>query len=79
MGKQCQTLFFWAAKSLQMVTAAMKLKDAYSLANTKWAKKLITNPHLSDIILFCRIGAKVWLQYFMVTQGTVFLEWTMPT
>ena len=31
MGKECQTLFFWAPKSLQMVTAAMKLKDAYSL------------------------------------------------
>ena len=30
-GKQCQTFFFWAPKSLQMVTAAMKLKDAYSL------------------------------------------------
>ena len=29
--KQCKTLFFWAPKSLQMVTAAMKLKDAYSL------------------------------------------------
>ena len=29
--KQCQTLLFWAAESLQMVTAAMKLKDAYSL------------------------------------------------
>ena len=29
--KQCQTLFFWAPKSLKMVTAAMKLKDAYSL------------------------------------------------
>ena len=29
--KQCQALFFWAPKSLQMVTAAMKLKDAYSL------------------------------------------------
>ena len=29
--KQCQTLFFRAPKSLQMVTAAMKLKDAYSL------------------------------------------------
>ena len=28
--KQCQTLFFWAPKSLQMVTAAMKLKDTYS-------------------------------------------------
>ena len=29
--KQWQTLFLWAPKSLQMVTAAMKLKDAYSL------------------------------------------------
>ena len=29
--KQWQTLFFRAPKSLQMVTAAMKLKDAYSL------------------------------------------------
>ena len=29
--KQCQTLFLWAPKSFQMVTAAMKLKDAYSL------------------------------------------------
>ena len=29
--KQCQTLFFLAPKSLQMVTAAMKLKDAYYL------------------------------------------------
>ena len=25
--KQCQTLFFWAPVSLQMVIAAMKLKD----------------------------------------------------
>ena len=31
MGKQCQTLLWGAPKSLQMVTAAMKLKDAYSL------------------------------------------------
>ena len=29
--KQCQTLFWGAPKSLQMVTAAVKLKDAYSL------------------------------------------------
>ena len=29
--KQCQTLFWGAPKSLQMVTAAMKLKDACSL------------------------------------------------
>ena len=31
--KQCQTLFFWAPKSLQMVTAAMKLKDACLYVN----------------------------------------------
>ena len=29
--KQGQTLVFWAPKSLQMVTSAMKLKDAWSL------------------------------------------------
>ena len=29
--KQCQTSFWGAPKSLQMVTGAMKLKDAYSL------------------------------------------------
>ena len=31
MGKQWLTLFWGAQKSLQMVIAAMKLKDAYSL------------------------------------------------
>ena len=33
--KQCQTLFFWAPNSLQMVTAAMKLKDTYSLEESE--------------------------------------------
>ena len=31
------TLFFWAPESLQMVTAAMKLKDAYSLEEKLWS------------------------------------------
>ena len=31
MGPDAMILFFWAPKSLQMVIAAMKLKDAYSL------------------------------------------------
>ena len=30
-GKECQSLSFWTPKSLQMVIAAMKLKDTYSL------------------------------------------------
>ena len=34
--KQCQTLFLGAPKSLQMVIAAMKLKDAYSLEEKLW-------------------------------------------
>ena len=29
-------LFSWAPKSLQMVTAAMKLKDSYSLEEKPW-------------------------------------------
>ena len=29
--EQYQTVFFWAPKSPQMVTTAMKLKDTYSL------------------------------------------------
>ena len=39
MGKQWkkwQTLFSWAPKSLQMVTEAMKLKDACSLKEKLW-------------------------------------------
>ena len=34
--KQCQALFWGAPKSLQMVTAAMKLKDASSLGENLW-------------------------------------------
>ena len=34
--KQWQTLFFVAPKSLQMVIAAMKLKNAYSLEGKLW-------------------------------------------
>ena len=34
--EQCQTLLFWAPKSLLMVIAAMKLKDAYSLEGKLW-------------------------------------------
>ena len=34
--KTVSNLIFWAPKSLQMVTAAMKLKDAYSLEEKSW-------------------------------------------
>ena len=34
--KQWLTLFFWAPKSLQMVIAAMKVEDTYSLEEKLW-------------------------------------------
>ena len=49
--KQCQTLFFLAPKSLQMVTAAMKLKDAYSLEGKLWPTE---NSILKTETLLCQ-------------------------
>ena len=43
--KQWQTLFFGAPKSLQMVTAAMKLKDAYSLEEKLWQTHIKKQRH----------------------------------
>ena len=37
--KQWEILFWGAPKSLQMVTAAMKLKDAYSLGEKLWQSR----------------------------------------
>ena len=34
--KECQALFWGAPKSLQMLTAAIKLKDTYSLEEKLW-------------------------------------------
>ena len=34
--KQWQTFFSWAPKSLQMVTATLKLKDTFSLEENLW-------------------------------------------
>ena len=49
--KQCQTLFCGAPKSLQMVTAAMKLKDAYLLLGRKIMTKLDSILKSRDITL----------------------------
>ena len=59
--QQCQTLFFGAPKSLQMVTAAMKLKDVLLLG-----RKAMTN---LDSILKSRdisLPTKVYLVKAMV-------------
>ena len=50
--KQCQTLFFWAPKSLQMVIAAMKLKDACSLKAMTNLDSILKN---RDIMLLTKV------------------------
>ena len=57
--KQCQTLFLGAPKSPQMVIAAMKLKDAYSLEG-----KVMTN--LDSIFKSITLPTKVDLVKAMV-------------
>ena len=49
--KQCQTLFFWAPKSLQMVIAAMQLKDTYSLERRRqWQPTPVLLPGESHVL-----------------------------
>ena len=56
--KQWQTLLSWAPESLQMVTAAMKLKDAYSLEEKLYSIlkskdiTLLTKVHLVKAMVF---------------------------
>ena len=49
--KQWETLFFGAPKSLQMETAAMKLKESCSLEEKLWQKKLDSILKSRDITL----------------------------
>ena len=67
--KQCQTLCFWSPKSLQMVIAAMKLKDAYSLEGKLWPTilknrdvTLSTKVHLVKAMVFPVVmyGCESW-------------------
>ena len=64
MGKQWKqwlTLFFWAPKSLQMVIAAMKLKDTYSLEGSRDIT-LPTKVHLVKVMVFPVVmyGCESW-------------------
>ena len=64
--KQCQTLFWGAPKSLQMVIAAMKLKDAYSLEGKLFKSRDITLPskiHLVKAMVFLVVMYGCELEY----------------
>ena len=61
--KQCQTLFFGAPESLQIVIAAMKLKDACLLLGSKVTTNLDSILKSRDITLptkVCLVKAMVF-------------------
>ena len=74
MGKQWLTLFFWAPKSLQMVIAAMKLKDAYS-----FGRKVMTNVDRILKIRDITLSTKVRLVKAMVFPVVMYVceSWTV--
>ena len=73
--KQCQTLFFWAPKSLQMVTAAMKLKDAHSLEERKVMTNLDSIFKSRDITLPTQVRLVKAMVFPVVMDGCE--SWTV--
>ena len=58
--KQCQTLFFGAPKSLQMVTTAMKLKDACSLEAMTNLDSILRSREITLLTQVCMVKAMVF-------------------
>ena len=80
--KQCQTLFWGAPKSLQMVTAAMKLKDRLLLGR-KVMSNLDSIFKSRDITLPTKVHLVKAMVYPVVMYGceswTVVLEKTLES
>ena len=84
--KQCQTLFWGAPKSLQMVTAAMKLKDTCSLEGKFWptwiayskAETLLANKGPSSQGYGFSSG-HVWMLELDCEEGWVLKNWCFWT
>ena len=73
--KQCQTLFFWAPKSLQMVIAAMKLKDIYSLASL--VAQMVMHLSATQKTQVQSLGGEDPLEKEMATHSSI-LAWRIP-
>ena len=79
--KQCQILFFGVSKSLQMVIAAMKLKDTDSLEKKKHnleAESFVSFSRLSDDLKKTVLKRQGWgpriYRIFFLQQMTRWLE-----
>ena len=80
MGKQwkrCQTLFWGAPKSLQMVAAAMKLNDACSFLHKSRDITLPTKVHLVKAMVFPVVmyGFRVGLERKLSTEELMLLNY----
>ena len=73
--KQGQTLFFWAPKSLHMVIAAMKLKDAYSLEGKLCMTNLDSIFKSRDITLPTKVSLVRGMVFPVVMYGCE--SWTV--
>ena len=73
--KQCQTLFWGAPKSLQMVIAAMKLKDAYLLLGRKVMTNLDSIFKSRDITLPTKVHLVKAMVFPVVMYGCE--SWTV--
>ena len=71
--KQCQNLFFWAPKSLQMVTAAMKLR--HLLLGSKVMTNLDSIFKSRDITLPTRVHLVKAMVFPVVMYGCE--SWTV--
>ena len=71
--KQCQTLSLGAPKSLQMVTAAMKLKDACSLKEVM--TNLVSISKSTDITLPIKVHLVKAMGFSVVMYGCE--SWTI--
>ena len=73
--KQCQTLFWGAPKSLQMVTAAMKLKDTCLLLGRKVMTNLDSIFKSRDITLPTKVRLAKAMVFPVVLYGCE--SWTV--
>ena len=73
MGKQCQTLFFWAPKSLQMVITAMKLRCL--LLGRKVVTNLDSTLKSRDVTLSTKVHLVKVMAFPVVMCGCV--SWTI--
>ena len=73
--KQCQTLFWGAPKSLQMVIAAMKLKDAGLLLGRKVMTNLDSMLKSRDITLSSKVHLVRAMVFPVVMYGCE--SWTV--